>query len=156
MRRRQAVRSPLAPQPYSAYPDNINWGGLRSGDSTMAKKARKRVAAKARKPAKSAAKKAAKSKRAVAKPRRKAAPAKAAKPVAKKPPAAKPVASKPVAAQPAASQPAADQQTKQPRRNFVQRIEHKVEDAVEAVFDTLTDAERLHRKLEPDITPDQE
>jgi predicted lipid-binding transport protein (Tim44 family) len=132
----------------------------------MAKKARKRVATKVRKPARSAAKKAASKKRAVTRPRRKAAPAKAAKPAAKKPAASKPVvrkpvaskpvASKPVAAPPAAAQPATTSRPAQPRRNFVQRIEHKVEDAVEAVFDTLTDAERLHRKLEPGIEPDQE
>lgn len=123
----------------------------------MAKKARKRLAAKARKPARGATKKTASRKRAVAKPRRKAAPAKAAKPVVKKPAAGKPVPSKPAATNtPAATQPAPTQQAAQPRRNFVQRIEHKVEDAVEAVFDTLTDAERLHRKLEPGIEPDQE
>jgi hypothetical protein len=61
-----------------------------------------------------------------------------------------------VAAPPATSQPAASQQTAKPRRSFVRRIEEKVEGAFEAVFDTLTDAERLHHKLEPDITPDQE
>jgi hypothetical protein len=122
----------------------------------MAKKARKRVAAKARKPARSAVKKAAKRKPAAAKPRRKAAPGKAAKPAAKKPAASKPAASKPVASKPVTPQSAPRQQPAPPRRNFVQRIEHKVEDAVEAVFDTLTDAERLHRKLEPGIEPDQE
>lgn len=123
----------------------------------MAKKARKRVVAKAWKPARGAAKQAAKRKRAAAEPRRKAAPAKAARPAAKKPAVGKPVtrksvASKPVAAQSVTDQPAAGQQTAQKRESFL----HKIEDAVEAVFDTLTDAERLHRKLEPDITPDQE
>ena len=117
----------------------------------MAKKARTRVATKARKPAKSAVKKAAGKKRAVTKPRRRSTPAKAAKP-----PAKKPAASKPVAGKPAAAQPVAGQQTAKPRRSFVRRIEEKVEGAFQAVFDTLTDAERLHHKLEPDVTPDQE
>jgi hypothetical protein len=123
----------------------------------MAKKARKRLVTKARKPARSARKSAKKRKHAAAKPRRKAAPAKKAKPIAErlaagKPVAGKPVAGNPAAAEPVATQPVAAQQPVPKRESFLR----KVEGAVEAVFDTLTDAERLHRKLEPDITPDQE
>ena len=109
----------------------------------MAKKARKKVTAKAKKPARRAAKRRA----VVAKPRRKAATAKKAKPVANK---AKPVAkqTKPIAAKPiVAPQPAP------PPKSFVKRVEQKIEGAVAAVIDTLTDAERLHHKLDPGVPP---
>src|SRR5579871_6782871 len=115
----------------------------RPGDSAMAKKARKKVAAKANKPAKRATKR----RGAVAKSRRKAATAKKAKPVAKKAKPivkqAKPVAEKPIVAPQAAPQP----------QSFVKRVEQKIEGAVAAVIDTLTDAERLHHKLDPGVPP---
>lgn len=96
----------------------------------MAKKARKKVAAKATKTAKR--KSAPKRKAAVTTARHKTAAPKKAKAAAKQQPAAKPAA--------------------QPRRSIVQRIEG----AVSAVFDTLTDAERLHHKLDPGISPEPE
>lgn len=108
----------------------------------MARKARKKVAAKAKKPAKRAAER----KAAVAKPRRKAAPAKKAKPVASK---AKPVAQKAAAV---SKKPIVAPQAAQPPRSFVQKVEQKIEGAVAAAVDILTDAERLHHKLEPGIS----
>jgi hypothetical protein len=124
----------------------------------MAKKARKKVAAKAKKPAKGAAKR----KAAVAKSRRKPTTAKKAKPaVSKTKPVskkAKPVAvkAKPVArnAKPAVPAPiVAPQAAPPPRQSFVKKVEQKIEGAVAAVIDTLTDAERLHHKLDPGVPP---
>lgn len=104
-----------------------------TGDGAMVKKARK-SASKARK-----AKTSVRRKRPVAKARRKtgrkAAAPKRAKTVAKK--ARKKAAPKPSA---------------MPHESFLQRVEG----VVEAVLDTLTDAERLHHKLEPDISRDPE
>jgi len=108
----------------------------------MVKKARKKVAAKASKPVRRAAKR----KAAVAKSRRKSATAKKAKPVAKK---AKPVAKQ---AKPTAAKPIVAQQPAPPPKSFVQRVEQKIEGAVAAAVDILTDAERLHHKLEPGIS----
>ncbi|GEM_PF-711469 len=123
----------------------------------MAKKARKKVAAKANKPAKRATKR----RGAVAKSRRKAATAKKAKPVAKKAKPivkqAKPVAkpAKPVAkpAKPVAEKPIVAPQAAPQPQSFVKRVEQKIEGAVAAVIDTLTDAERLHHKLDPGVPP---
>ena len=116
----------------------------------MGKKARKKVAAKARKPAKRAAKRTA----AVAKSRRKAAPTKKTKPAAKtaKPAAktAKPVAKK---AKPIAGKSIVAPQPAPPPKSFVQRVEQKIEGAVAAAIDILTDAERLHHKLDPGVPP---
>ncbi len=116
----------------------------------MAKKARKKVAAKANKPAKRATKR----RGAVAKSRRKAATAKKAKPVAKK---AKPIVkqAKPVAkpAKPVAEKPIVAPQAAPQPQSFVKRVEQKIEGAVAAVIDTLTDAERLHHKLDPGVPP---
>lgn len=107
----------------------------------MAKKARKKVTAKAKKPAKRAAKR----KAAVAKSRRKTATK--AKPVSKK---AQPIAKK---AKPIAEKkPIVAPQAAQPPRSFVQKVEQKIEGAVAAAVDILTDAERLHHKLEPGIS----
>ena len=119
----------------------------------MAKKARKKVAAKAKTPARRAAKRKAAAAKARTKPRRKAATAKKAKLVAKKAtPAtrkAKPVAK---AATPVSKQPIVAQQPAPPPKSFVQKVEQKIEGAVAAAIDILTDAERLHHKLEPGIS----
>ncbi len=120
----------------------------------MAKKARKKVAAKAKKPARRAAKRKTAAAKARTKPRRKAAAAKKAKPVANKAtPAArkaKPVAKK---AQSIAGKPIVAQQPAPPPKSFVQRVEQKIEGAVAAAIDILTDAERLHHKLDPGVPP---
>jgi hypothetical protein len=99
----------------------------------MAKKARKATAAKAGKAKTSAGKK-----RTAAKARRKAATHKRTKSVAKKKSVAK---------------------GKRAGSRFAKRREsllQKVEGAVEAVLDTLTDAEQLHRKLEPEVSREPE
>ena len=44
-------------------------------------------------------------------------------------------------------------QPAQPPRSFVQKVEQKIEGAVEAAIDILTDAERLHHKLDPGVSP---
>lgn len=93
----------------------------------MAKKARKAAASKARKAKSSAGRK-----RPAAKAWRQVATPKRAKAVAKKKAARKRSAKRP--------------------ESFLQ----KVEGAFEAVLDTLTDAERLHRKLEPEISREPE
>jgi hypothetical protein len=115
----------------------------------MAKKTRKKVAAKAKKPAKSAARR----KPAVAKTRRKGTTAKNARPAAK---TGKPVSKKAIArkARPAAASPiVAPQAGAPPRQSFVKKVEQKIEGVVGAVIDTLTDAERLHHKLDPGVPP---
>lgn len=71
---------------------------------------------------------------------KKRAAAKAAKSVAKKKVAAKKVANKKTTVKPAAKQS--------------ESLAHKVAGAFRAVLDTLTDAERLHHRLEPDPTRD--
>ncbi len=118
----------------------------------MAKKKRKKPAAKAAKTAKaSARKKVAKKKTAgkkivakktaVAKTRGKSAVAKQSKSVAKKPITKPPV--KPAAGtKPAAPPP--------------ESLSHKIAGAVGAVVDIFTDAERLHHKLEPGISNEPE
>ena len=97
----------------------------------MAKKARKAAASKTRK-----AKAPASKKRSTVKTRSKKQTSpkkpKKVKSAAKKKPARKPVARKP------------------------ESLSHKIADAFKAVVDTLVDAEQLHHKLEPEISPDQE
>ena len=82
---------------------------------------------------KAARKKAAKKKSAIAKKRRKVAAQKKSKPIAKKKPAEKKIST-------------------QPPESFP----HKVADAVTAVVDILTDAERLHHKLDPGVSNEPE
>ncbi len=101
----------------------------------MAKKARK-AAAKARKTKTSAKRK----KRSAVKTRRKTAAPKRAKSLPNKSLAKK------------TKKKSAPKPSVTPRESFLQRVE----DAVEAVLDTLTDAEHLHRKLEPDISREPE
>jgi hypothetical protein len=113
----------------------------------MAKKARKKVAAKAKKPARRAAKRKTAAAKARTKPRRKVATAKKAKPVANK---AKPVAQKAAAV---SKQAIVAQQLPTPPKSFVQKVEQKIEGAVAAAIDILTDAERLHHKLDPGVPP---
>ena len=121
----------------------------------MAKKKRKKATAKVAKTTKALAKK--KTTKALAKKKaakRKTAGKKIA--VAKKRPKtavatqAKSVAKKPVVKAPAQSAPgtkaAAPPET----------LSHKIADAVGAVVDIFTDAERLHHKLEPDISNEPE
>lgn len=93
----------------------------------MAKKARKAVASKARRAKTSTGKK-----RPAAKARRKVAMPRKAKSVAKGKRAGKRIAKQP------------------------EGLLQKVAGAVEAVLDTLTDAEQLHRKLEPEISREPE
>lgn len=106
----------------------------------MAKKTRKKSAAKATKTSKALTrKKGARKKTAVAKKSRKVAARKKSKPIAKK----KPVAKK---------TPARKKIRKPPPESFVE----KVEDAFTAVVDILTDAERLHHKLDPGVSREPE
>ena len=104
----------------------------------MAKKTRKKAAAKARKKAKTSPKK----KVAVKKKAGKAAAPKKSKPVAKKKPANKTIRTPP-------SPPPAPE-------SFLRKIEHKIEREFAAVADTLTDAEELHHKLDPGISNEPE
>ena len=102
--------------------------------SAMAKKTRKRAAAKAAKKSKALIrKKRAKKKTAVAKKRRKAAAWKKSKPVAKKTPVRKKI-----------------------RQPPPESFPHKVEDVATEIVDILTDAERLHRKLDPGVSREPE
>ncbi len=100
----------------------------------MAKKTRKRTAAKVTKKPKiltkkkTARKKAAKKKSAISKKRRKVAAQKKSKPIAKK------------------------KISMQPPESFP----HKVADAFTAIVDILTDAERLHHKLDPGVSNEPE
>jgi len=106
----------------------------------MAKKTRKRVASKAAKKSKAlTGKKGAKKKAAVTKKRRKIAARKKSKPVAKK----KLIAKK---------TPGRKKIRKAPPESFL----HKVDDVFTAVVDTLTDAERLHHKLDPGVSREPE
>ena len=100
----------------------------------MAKKRRKKAAARATKSAKVTAKRtSAKTKAAIAKTRRKVAAPKPSRPVAAKKPERKPIA--------------------KPRpESFAKKVAH----AFTAVVDTLTDAERLHHKLDPGVSPEPE
>jgi hypothetical protein len=88
-------------------------------------------------------KKAAKKKTAVTKKRRKVAAQKKSKPMAK----SQPIAEK---------QPAGNEIPKPPPESFTHKVEHKVEDLFSAIGDTLTDAERLHHKLDPDVSREPE
>ena len=99
----------------------------------MAKK-RKKAVAKAAKTSKSPGRtKGAKRKPFVATNRRKVAARKPSKPVASKKPAGKTA-----------------------QKSLLKNIEEKVANAVSAVFDTLADAEQLHRKLEPEVSREPE
>jgi hypothetical protein len=130
-----------------------NWG------SAMAKKARKKTAAKAAKTKKASSKsKAAKvtsaktkriktqtaktqvAKTQIAKPKGAAAnkPRKVAAP-----PPSKPVAKKKPAAQ-------------KVQKSFLRTVEDKVAGAFNAVINTLVDAEQLHHKLDPGVSPEPE
>jgi hypothetical protein len=106
----------------------------------MAKKTRKKAAAKAAKTAKTSSKKKVAQKKAVAKKfTTKAATAKSPKAtVPKKPPAPSNLASKP--AQP----------------SLLRKVENKVAGAFRAITDTLVDAEQLHEKLDPGISREPE
>jgi len=42
------------------------------------------------------------------------------------------------------------------RKSLLKNIEGKIAGAVTAVFDTLVDAEQLHRKLEPEVSREPE
>jgi hypothetical protein len=105
----------------------------------MAKKTRKRVAAKAAKTSKAASKtkgaktKGAETKGAVTKKRRKVAAGKKSKPVAKKKVPGKEI-----------------------HPSLLKNIEDKVADAFTAVVDTLADAERLHHQLDPGVSREPE
>jgi hypothetical protein len=106
----------------------------------MAKKTRKKTASKAGKKIKALTrKKAAKKKIAVTKKSRKAAAAKKSKPVAKKTAVAK-------------TRPAATKASAPPPES----LPHKIAGAFTAVVDILTDAERLHHKLDPGISNEPE
>ena len=108
--------------------------------SAMAKKTRKKAAAKATKKSKaSTRKKGAKTKAAVPKKRRKVAAQKKSKPIAKKTLIAK-------------KTPARKKIRKPPPESFSE----KVAEAFTAVVDTLTDAERLHHELDPDVSREPE
>jgi len=97
----------------------------------MAKKTRKRVASKAARKSKAATKKAKKA--APTKKRRKAAAQKKSKPAVSKKPAAKKV------------------RTPRP-----ESLPERVADVFTAIVDTLTDAERLHHKLDPGVSREPE
>ena len=97
--------------------------------SAMVKKTHRKAAAKATKKSKTSTKK----KGTISKKRRKIAARKKSKPVAKKTPARKKI-------------------RKAPPENLL----HKVEDVFTAVVDTLTDAERLHHKLDPGVSREPE
>ena len=109
--------------------------------SAMAKKTRKSTAAKATKKSKaSTRKKGAKTKGAVSKKRRKvAAQRKKSKPLAKKN-----IKNKKTLAR------------KKIRKPPPESFSEKVAEAFTAVVDTLTDAERLHHKLDPDVSREPE
>ena len=125
----------------------------------MAKKTRKKPAAKAAKKSKaltkrkSAKKKVAARKTAVAKKRRKSV-AKPAAPKTAAPKTAAPKAAAPVKPAPIVlAKPAPKQSVPPPRRkSIVQRIEG----AVTAAVDILTDAEQLHHRLDPDPSRDRD
>jgi hypothetical protein len=99
----------------------------------MAKKRKRTVAKAARKPKSPRRTAGAKRKAIVAAKRRKVAARKQTKPVAKKKPAGK-------AAQ----------------KSLLKNVEEKVANAVNAVLDTLVDAEQLHHKLEPEVSREPE
>jgi len=101
----------------------------------MAKKTRKRTAAKVTKKSKALTKK----KSAISKKRRKVAAQKKSKPIAKK----KLIAKK---------KPAEKKISTQPPESFP----HKVADAFTAIVDILTDAEQLHHKLDPGVSNEPE
>jgi hypothetical protein len=126
----------------------------------MAKKKRKKATAKAAKTTKALAKKKSVQKKvakkkvirkkiAVAKNRRKLTTADKSKSVAKT--ADKTADKTTVAKTPAIT--AAGQKPAAPHR---ESLPHKIESAVAAVVDIFTDAERLHHKLEPDISNEPE
>jgi hypothetical protein len=125
--------------------------------SEMAKKTRKQTASKATKRSKAstkkkgAKKKAAKKTAAIAKKQRKIAAPKKSTAVAKK----KAVAKKPLTAKKALiakKAPAGKKIRKPPPESFID----KVEDAITAIVDTITDAERLHRQLDPGVSREPE
>lgn len=113
----------------------------------MAKKKRKKAAATVAKrktasaKGKSTKKKVVKKKIGVARKRRKL-------PTASKP---KPVGKTAVAKTPAPAPPG-----QKPAARPRESLPHKIESAIAAVADIFTDAERLHHKLEPDISNEPE
>jgi len=119
--------------------------------SEMAKKTRKQTASKATKRSKAstkkkgAKKKGAKKTAAIAKKQRKIAAPKKSTAVAKK----KAVAKKALIAKKA---PAGKKIRKPPPDSFID----KVEGAITAIVDTITDAERLHRQLDPGVSREPE
>jgi hypothetical protein len=77
-------------------------------------------------------------------------------PVANSSEAAAPKESKPIDEH-AAPPPVAPNLPGEPaQRSLLNKVENKVAGAFKAVADTLTDAEQLHEKLDPGISPEPE
>jgi hypothetical protein len=105
----------------------------------MAKKSRKKAAAKAAKKSKGSEKK----KAVPAKKRRKVLARKKSKPAAKKKLAAK-----------AKSAPKTIR--KPPAESFVQKVEREAEDVIRGIGDIFSNAEQLHQRLDPGVSREPE